>query len=45
MAPSDAAGSLQRTRSFLQDEDRGLERIYRVIQSRNLNAKLPETDN
>lgn len=45
MAPSDAAGSLQRTQSFLQDEDRGLERIYRVIHSRKLNAKLPETDN
>ncbi|MEY4509728.1 MAG: hypothetical protein RLZZ450_1850 [Pseudomonadota bacterium] len=45
MSPSDVSGSLARTQSFLQDKDRGLERIYRVIQSRNLNAKLPETDN
>ncbi|HEX5660537.1 MAG TPA: hypothetical protein VFX59_25255, partial [Polyangiales bacterium] len=43
MAPSDASGSLGRVQSFLLDEERGLERIYRVIQSRNLNVKLPET--
>jgi hypothetical protein len=44
MAPSDASGSLGRVQSFLQDEERGLERIYRVIQSRKLSVKLPKID-
>jgi hypothetical protein len=42
MAPSDASDSLNRAQEFLSDGDRGLERIYKVIQSRNLK---PENSN
>jgi hypothetical protein len=45
MAPADASGSLNRAQEFLSDGDRGLERIYKVIQSRNLNSQPPSSTN
>ncbi|MET0286255.1 MAG: hypothetical protein ABW352_17380 [Polyangiales bacterium] len=45
MAPADASGSLNRAQEFLSDGDRGLERIYKVIQSRNLNSQPPSDTN